>query len=114
MASWFKRHWARTGLLALLAICGFLLYSWIDTTTSLDYAIQEQKSLREDINILQSLLKDTGKQMSRSEIELLVKNEYKQGHIVKVTQNSILVDGVVLNFNGETLTEVHLLESTGD
>lgn len=114
MVSWVKRRWAELGLLVLLAFCVVLFYSWIDTAISLDYAVQEQKFLREDMATLQSLLKDTCKQTSRSEIEQLVQHKYKQGHIVKVTQNSIQVDGVVLDFNGETLTEVNLLESTGD
>ena len=108
MFLWFKGHmgWL-LGLLILIGICVFLLYSWIDTLVSLDYARQEQKYQREEIEVLQSLLLETGKRMSRSEIEQLVTKHFGKDHLIKKDEEDELsIDNVILKFKDNSLIEV--------
>jgi len=109
MKAWLKRHlnWV-LGL--LLIICIFLLYSWINALVSLDYARQEEKYQRENVQLLQSLLQETGKKMSQSEIRQLVKSRFGKEHIIKEQQNQISVDNIILKFNGNSLVEIKLLD----
>lgn len=112
MISWIKAHmgWL-LGLLILFAICIFLLYSWFDSRVTITYMLQEQKDQRREIEVLQSLLLQTGKQMSRSEIEQVVAKHFGKDHLIKKEQEDELsVDSVILKFKGDSLVAVKSYE----
>lgn len=111
MLSWIKEHIGRLlGTLILIVLSIFLLYSWIDTLVSLDYSRQEQIYQRREIEVLQSLLLEAGKRMSRSEIEQLVAKRLGRDHIEKEGQDSLSIDGgIILKFKGDSLVEVKSL-----
>lgn len=108
MFSWVKAHigWI-LGVFTLIALCVFLLYSWVDTLVSLGYARQEQKSQHEEVVILQRLLLETGKRMRRSEIEQVITKGFGKDYLIKKDEEDELsVDNVILKFEGDTLVEV--------
>jgi hypothetical protein len=108
MIPWIKDHigWL-SGVLVLLAICIFLLYSWIDSRVTIEYMLQEQKDQRREIEVLQNLLLETGKRMSRSEIEQLVIKLMGKDHIKEESHDELSVDGgILLKFKGDSLVEV--------
>jgi hypothetical protein len=108
MISWIKDHlgWF-LGSLILLVICIFLLYSWIDSRVTIEYVLQEQKNQRREIEVLQSLLLETGRRMSRSEIEQLVTKRIGENRIKKEAQDELSIDGgIILKFRGDSLVEV--------
>jgi hypothetical protein len=84
MILWIKAHigWLSV-LFILLIICTFLLYSWLDARITIEYVLQEQKDQLKEIEVLQSLLLETGKRMSRSEIEQLVAEHIGKEHMKK-------------------------------
>ena len=111
MLLWVRGHmgWI-LGFLILIVICVFLLYSWINSRVSLDYARQEQKYQREEIAVLQNLLLETGKRMSRSEIKEMVSKRLGKDHLIKEDEKDELsVDNVILKFRGDSLIEVKSL-----
>jgi len=109
MLSWIKEHMVLV-LGFLVVICIFLLYSWIDSRVSLDYARQEQKVQRKEIDSLQRLLLEAGKQMSRTEIEQLVTKLFGKDYIKKEGQDELVLEGgIVLKFKGNVLLGVSSL-----
>jgi len=111
MIAWLKAHmgWF-LGLLILIVICIFLLYSWIDSLVSLDYSRQSEKDQHREREVLQSLLLETGKRMSRSEIEQLVTEHFAKDHLIKKEeQDELSIDNITLKFRGDSLVEVSSL-----
>jgi len=111
MVSWIKGHmgWL-LGLLILIVLCVFLLYSWIDTLVSLDHAHQGQKYQRRQIEVLERLVLETGKRMSRSEIKQVVTQHFRKDYLIKEdAEDEISVDNIILKFRGDSLVEVKSL-----
>ncbi len=111
MFFWIKERigWV-SGLLILIGICTFLLYSWIDVLVSLDYARQQNKYQKREIKLHKSLLLETGKRMSRSEIKRVVTQCFGKDHIIKENgPDELSVDNIVLKFSGDSLVEVKSL-----
>ncbi len=113
MISWIKDHLGcLLGLLVLIGLCIFLLYSWFDSRVTITYMLQEQKDQRREIEVLQSLLLQTGKRMSRSEIEQIVTKHFWKDYLIKKDEEDELsVDNVILKFEGASLVKV---KSTND
>ena len=111
MNVWVKGHlgWL-LGLLILIIICIFLLYSWINALVSLDHARQEQKYQRKEIEVLESLFLEAGKRMSRTEIKEVVTKRFGKDHLIKEEEpDELSVDNVILKFRGDSLVEVKSL-----
>jgi hypothetical protein len=95
------------GFLLLSFICVFLFYSWIDARVTSTYLLQEQKDQRREIEVLQSLLLEIGKQANRFEIEQIVLKRLGKDRVKKERQDELSLDGgVVLRFKGDSLVEV--------
>jgi len=108
MISWIRDHlgWL-LGILFLLVACIFLLYSWIDSRVTIEYVLQGQKNQRREIEVLQSLLLETSKRMSRSEIEQIVTNCIGKNRMKKESQDELSIEGgIILKFRGDSLVEV--------
>jgi hypothetical protein len=98
------------GILIVVAICVFLVYSWIDSRVSLDYARQELKYQRREIEVLQSLLLETGRRMSRAEIEQLVTKHLEKDHLIKRDEpDELSINNIILKFKGDSLVDVKSL-----
>ncbi|MCI0330405.1 MAG: hypothetical protein L0196_05555 [candidate division Zixibacteria bacterium] len=111
MFFWLK---GKTGwliaLFILIVICIFLFYSLIDQSVSLDYAHQDQIYKSQEIKVLRSLLLETGKGMSRSDIEALVTRKIGKDKVKKEEQDELWIEGgIVLKFKGDSLVEVRSL-----
>ncbi len=108
MISWIKAHtgWL-SGLVILLVICLFFLYAWFDSRVTITYMLQEHQDQRREIEALQKLLLETGKRMSRSEIEQLIIKHMGKDHIKEESRDELSVDGGILFiFKGDSLVSV--------
>jgi hypothetical protein len=108
MYIWIKEHmmWI---LGFLIVACIILIYLWVDSRVSLDYARQEQKYQHRQLKILQSLLQETGKRLNRSEIKHVVIMNFGKDFVIKEDSEQISVDDIIFKFNGDTLIQVKLL-----
>ncbi|MFZ3138358.1 MAG: hypothetical protein WA126_13325 [Thermodesulfovibrionales bacterium] len=106
--AWIKAHigWL-SGLVILLLICLFFLYAWFDSRVTITYMLQEHEDRCREIEVLQSLLLETGKQMNRSEIEQIVTKRFGKDYLIKKDEEDELsVDNVILKFKGGSLIKV--------
>lgn len=104
-------RWLVVAIVVLIACIGILFYRQLDTSISLDHARQQQKSNKEENELLHSLLFDVASRFNRSEIEKLIAERYSEKSIVKSYGNHVEVDGVVLHFEGERLVRVESLQN---
>ncbi len=110
MVLWLKSHLAWIIVAVLTIGCVFLAYSWIDTLVTLDYARQGQEDQRRKINLLQGLLRETSRHLTRPEFADLVKKKFQKDHIIKEDSDRLQVDNIVFKFKGESLAEIEFLD----
>jgi hypothetical protein len=95
--------------IAIALLATTVLYfavAWFDSTTELSDARQEQKYEKDRENILKTLLLIAGNRLTRQELCRLVRTNLGTGHVIREDSDTLTVDGVILKFNGNTLTDV--------
>lgn len=110
MTLWIKKYSSGIAIASLIIFCMLIIYSWIDTLVSLSYARQELADRHREIEVFQSLLLETSKRMSRSEIEQMATKRFGKNYIVKKDeQNELSIDSIILKFQDDVLVEVKLM-----
>ena len=86
------------------------VYGWLNTSVSLSYAREQQKTERERSELLRQFVLTLNRGAKRSEITQLVNQNFGKGHVIKEEQDRILVDDIVFRFdNTQSLSKVQFL-----
>lgn len=93
-------------VLIFLALC----YSWLDSRISLDHSERALESRAKEIELYQHLLLEIGVNKKKQEILQIAQKLEDAGHIVKSERaDELEIDGVVLQFQGDSLVNVRSL-----
>jgi|AMWB02.1.fsa_nt_gi Na+-transporting NADH:ubiquinone oxidoreductase subunit NqrC len=112
MILWIKGHLTWIVIVVLIVSCGIFLFSWVDALVTIDNVSSERERQRGMANVLRSLLQETGKDTSRTEITKFVREHYSDNtmHVIKEENNRLSVDGIILIFNGQNISEVKFID----
>lgn len=97
-------------LVVALIVAGVFAYGMIDSSVSLDYVRQQQQSEKKRSHLLSELLHKTSARLGRSELMDLIKRDFGNEHIIKEEKDRVLVDDVVIRFEGQTVIGVTTLD----
>lgn len=89
----------RFALIIILAFAALATYEWLDTSVSLNYARQQQKTDEADSDLLRKIVLVNANGMNRAEVERLIKDNFAEGYLVKRNQRQISIDDLVFQFN---------------
>ena len=102
-------------LLMVVAFAVVAVYGWLNTSMSLDYARQQQKTERERNELLRDFVQKLNRGTTRAEIMQLVDQSFRKGHVIKEEQDRVLVDDIVFRFaNDQSLVGVQFLGTEND
>jgi len=106
MLSWIKEHMAWT-LGLFVVISALLLSVVINSAITIEQSLKEQRAQQEKIAVLQTLLLESSKKMSRPEIEQIVVKRFGEGYYKKEKEDELLLYGdIVLKFEGDSLVAI--------
>jgi hypothetical protein len=88
-----------------IVVIGLLLYRSFDLAISLDYARQDERIQKAQIDLLRGLLRGTGTNLTRAQVESLVETHQKD-HIIKRRTDRVEIEGVVFRFEGDSVAAV--------
>jgi hypothetical protein len=101
-------------LVIMMAAAVMVLYAWLNTATSLDYARQQQKTEHQRSELLRQFLLTLNPGAKRADIAEVVSKRFREGHVIKEEQDRIVVDDVVFQFDrSQTLSKVQFLGAEG-
>ena len=90
-------------VLIVVVVAAAGAYGWLNTSVSLSYAREQQKTERERSELLRQFVLTLNRGAKRSEIIQLVNQNFGKGHVIKEEQDRILVDDIVFGENrGQT------------
>lgn len=89
----------------LVGVISLLIFVSVNSGVSLDNARQAQRSCREEVGVLRSLLLDVAP-LNREEALRVVQRKYSDSHVVKHDMQSISVDSVLLKYQDQRLVQV--------
>lgn len=105
---WKVLKYALSVMVVVVAAVG--VYGWLNTSVSLSYAREQQKTERERSELLRQFVLTLNRGAKRSEITRLVNQNFGKGHVIKEEQDRILVDDIVLRFDTtQSLSKVQFL-----
>ena len=96
-------------LVVSIIIVLIAIYGWINASVSLDHCHQQQVSEKNRSVILKQLVTMVAGNKSRSELTVEITSLFNKEHIVKVKQDRIEIDDIILEFKGEVLSRVAFL-----
>jgi hypothetical protein len=105
----------RYGFCALLIVyAAYATYGMIDTSVSLNYARQGQMSDQEDADVLRDLLLGASARWNRTDFIKLVEKKFGNSpfgpnHIVKKERDQLEINGIIIQFNGQSISNVKFL-----
>jgi hypothetical protein len=88
----------------------FLIYGWMSNSVSLDHARQQQQIEKKRSHLLSVLLHKTSARLGRSELINLIERDFGNERIIKEEKDRVLVDDVVIRFEGQTVIGVTTLD----
>lgn len=111
MIAWGKKYKCSITISALLIVCTFLGYSWVNALVTVDHAWKEAEWRGKKIEVLKDLLQETGKHTTRRDLLQFINMRFKDKskHLVKEDKDSITVDDVIIKFNGESFSGVKFI-----
>lgn len=94
-------------------IAGVLGVAYLNAAVALDDAHQQVRYQRQTIETLRGMLEDVSRHVDRATITSLVEQRGKSSHVVKREADSVSFDEIVFVFEGERVSAVRLLQSSG-
>lgn len=97
----------------IVLVAAVSLFGWVNTSVSLNYAREQQKTEQERSELLRTFVLTLNRGTSRSEILRLANDNFRKEHIVKEDQNGIVVDDLVFQFDrSQSLVGVRFLSAS--
>jgi|ERR1700737_257211 len=106
-----RKIYLKAALIVVVLIAEvFLVYGLISNSVSLDHARQQQKVEKSRSHLLCELLHKTSVPLGRSELMDIIKRNFSNGHVIKEEKDRVLVDDLVIRFEGEKVVGVMTLD----